>query len=586
MKLKLNRKYYLPSHMQTHWLRKNKSSKWPRIVCFWDTEAKRIKTTYGEKQVFTLGVYEIWDFKNAELLYRGISDDAYNFLQGLTNAVSYHLKKKRVRRAILVSHNISYDLSLSQALKILPELGWQEKEFAIDNRAKWMRFTNEKKQSLVFIDSFSWLPVPLQIIGNYLGIEKPPLPKGRKKLIERCWADVNILTHGMFRIWKFAESEDWGNFAFTAAGQVWNLWRHKYMGDKSVLVHNNAKIRDVERFAYHAGRSEAFRLGKVENVIEIDIDKAYLTVCEEDPMPVVFIGSVKGRVRKNENTRCMYRIKADVPELNLPPTPCRVDDRVIWPVGKFETIIWDNELELAEQLGVNCEIKETYVYKAERTWEGVCKYLREKLEETDDQLLTVFLKHCSRALAGKSAVHFARWREGESRRPGSRRLLVGDTWWETSPTDQYEGENSIPAMLSAVAAGTRVRLYKGLQLLEPWLVACDTDGVIIKDTPKSRQTANTLFGWKVKKEWKELFIINDRSWVGDVQVKTPGVPKAKHWELGDGQVVLFGEAWKNLGAAITDHVEIHKGSWTLKVESTRREVEGKKTKPIVLDHSS
>src|SRR5271154_4038533 len=157
--------------VRAHYIRKNEQARIPqRFVCL-DAEADRKFDSKGETQTWSLavGAFMTWP-KNRPV---EISTSRFSTPLDLWSAISDFTRKGR--RTVVYAHNLNYDLRISQALSLLPKLGWTLVDMRLDGRGSWSKWTREKA-SMNLCDSASIFPVSLDILGKTLGIPKLPLP--------------------------------------------------------------------------------------------------------------------------------------------------------------------------------------------------------------------------------------------------------------------------------------------------------------------------------------------------------------------------------------------------------------------------
>src|SRR6516165_11608251 len=156
-----------------HFIRPNHANRYPRrIVCF-DTEANIRTSKQYEKQTFKLAVAS-FDQLDPDTL-EAVKSEQMAFVEPLP-LWEWIASKATVRRRVIVfAHNLSYDMRISDALRILYGLGFELTFLTLDSNRTVARFAKGGR-SLVLVDLASWFPTTLEKLGTYYGLKKTPLP--------------------------------------------------------------------------------------------------------------------------------------------------------------------------------------------------------------------------------------------------------------------------------------------------------------------------------------------------------------------------------------------------------------------------
>jgi len=94
----------------------------------------------------------------------------------------------------VVAHNLSYDLALTRVLLILLRRGWRLTRHNLASDAPWAMLKRGTVR-MRLVDSWSWLPEPLQSLAQRLGQTKLELPRVDGPIgdwLARCQTDVAI----------------------------------------------------------------------------------------------------------------------------------------------------------------------------------------------------------------------------------------------------------------------------------------------------------------------------------------------------------------------------------------------------------
>ncbi len=271
------------------------------------------------------------------------------------------------RRTVLWFHNASYDLRILAAFAELPALGFELDWCNLDRDVSVATFRG-KRGTLVIADTWTWLAKPLEQVGAMVGVPKPRLPReddSDAAWLARCEADVRITKAAVDELLAFAEQQHLGNWQPSGAGMGYATWRHKFLHHK-VLVHDDKPAIDAEREAMHAGRAEAWWHGKVPKgpFSEFDMHMAYCRIAAECDVPIrLYAHDPKPSKKVHDWAMEHWGILARVTvRTQTPVVPCHHDGRVIWPVGEFDTVLWQPELELLRAAGGSYKVHDQWRY--------------------------------------------------------------------------------------------------------------------------------------------------------------------------------------------------------------------------------
>lgn len=574
-----------------HWLRANKLSRMPRChICF-DSEAVVAESVNGEVQTFRCAVavhdHQTDKGKPHQAPEWGTFDSPRALWEWVT------ARCLPGRRTVLVAHNIGYDLRVCDAFRILPALGWECVAVRLDSGQSWAQWRNGKR-SLSMVDSMSWVNLSLAKIAGAMGMSKVDLPEqsgSPEAWVERCTRDVVILRSFWRRVLDWLESADMGNWKPTGAGQGWAAFRHRWLTHR-VLCHDDPRAREAEREAAWSGRCEAWRWGVLDGGPwdEWDLSAAYAHVARDTELPTVLLGHMGPRSteralegRTGRATLVRARVTTDVPIV-----PTRGDRGILWPVGTFESWLWDCEVALARDNGARVEALHGFDYRTApllRDWgDWVLGVLSAPDAETDP-IVRAIVKGWSRSLIGRFGARWTSWDEwGEPQGPdvtlswlidgrtgeGRRLLRLGDRM--TVEGDANDAPDSAVSVMSYVMAVGRVRLWRvmvgaGLDRL----AYVDTDGVVVDPGGSASLALADMPGLRLKSRWLEMEVLGPRQFVVDGCLRASGVPRRA---TRTGPRTWDGEVWRGLGSSLAhgepDRVRISRRRWTLTGTDNRR----------------
>lgn len=137
--------------------------------------------------------------------------------------------------------------------------------------------------------------------------------------------------------------------ATTIASQAQKIFR-TYLKDpiyQPSIEHNN-----LCREAAHGGRTEIFKpIGY--DITEYDVNSLYPSVMRDNFFPS---GKSYGCSSYKKDKLGVYRVRVTAPEMHLPIIPCKHDDKLLFPVGTFESVITSVELDYALKFGYKFQV--------------------------------------------------------------------------------------------------------------------------------------------------------------------------------------------------------------------------------------
>lgn len=454
------------------------------------------------------------------------------------------------RRCVLWGYDLATQLRVSGALYALPEFGWTLDNIVLERASGWARFTDDKR-SLLCVDIRSWAPVEFGYIAHDIedvtqslrGFKAGPdyLPAKHK------WR-VSIIRDAALQILEWIEAEGLGPFRPTGSGQSYVAYRRRFMSHK-LLVHDDLRRLEAERVAMHTGRCEAWQHGKLTHgpYVEYDMHAAYCTIARDCDVPTVAVGEVRRpTLRGLVGALGTHAVLAHVTvTTDVPCVPTRMDGRTVWPVGTFNTWLWDPELNLALDYASKIEVHHVYKYHRAPALAKFAEWVLGNMAGQTQIYGTIpqrVLKHWSRCLVGRMGLRYRTWqRFGTSDEPDLRLVTYIDADAGTSTdllcagkdrfilTDMVESAESLPQIPSWVMSECRRRLWWAMGNSGMGnLVYCDTDSLIIvgeREFWDEREYARWLSdGWTRKGTYRRMTIHGPRNYTADSDRHVAGLP--------------------------------------------------------------
>lgn len=551
-----------------HWIRPNEASRLPRRHIVFDCEARRDRTGGGEVQSWLCAVASFDHQHDKSRKPAPTEWGRFDIPEALWAWVDDRTRPRY--RTVVVAHNLAYDLRISRALSILPERGWALRGIRIDGDGSWATWRRADR-NLTMVDTLSWFPTSLANVGRAVGIDKPRLPDTSTltpKVWERCETDVRILRAAWLRTLGWLEAEDMGNWRISGAGQAWAAWRHRWYTHK-VLIRSDAAHRVTERESIWTGRTEAWRWGQLKGgpFTEWDFAHAYASICRDHDLPRGYRGRVsRPSLRTFRSAVRHYAVLARVTVTTDTPTlPARSPEGICWPVGRFSTVVWGDELAAALDDGADVTFDELWTYDRApvlRAWgEWVCDLLDRPRDEVDP-VVRLVVKHWSRALVGRTGMRWSSWTP-YGRAPSSDvvlRRLVGPAAGESSRLlqlgrDLYvngvqaDGADACPMILAAVAGLTRMRLWSAMQAAGLEHVAyVDTDGLLVDAEGSRALERASIVDLRAKAVHRSATVLGPRQLVLGATLRAAGV-RAAAVRVGRQRWAM--DVWRQLSTSLS-----------------------------------
>ena len=577
----------------THWIRPNHQCRIPKRHVVFDTESKSVfrGTTEIQSWRMAAAIRFRHGLKTGDQAEACVFQSAGDLWQWVTDFC------RPETRTVVWAHNLGYDIRISEALSILPTLGWRLEWCNLDRNVSSMTWRSERG-TLCFADTWTWLPMKLEQLAPSVGMRKlalPPDTASHARWEKYCMRDAEITYRIVGELLDYIRTEDLGNWQPTGAGMAYATWRHRFLTHR-VLVHNNMELLQAERAAMHTGRAEAWRHGRLDTGIwsEVDMRNDYIRIAAECAMPCK-VKYHTGRISGHDYSSLVdtYRVLGHcVVRTDLPVVPHHTGQRTIWPVGTFKTWLWDTEINALMSEGAEVRIVDSYAYTRApilRDWAQWILSITGPDGENISPVVRTWAKHCGRALIGRIALRAPSWEpygENPTHDTGISYLIDGPTGvvhrlmhiggQTLIETARTEGRDSLPQVTGWIMAECRVRLWQAMRQAGLDEVAhTDTDSLIVSqaglDALRAAQGARWGTHWQVKGAWRRLIVYGPRNYrVGQAR-KVAGIPRGADEVLPN---VFKGERWSSvstdLEAGAHNRVTIETGTWEMRSPDFRR----------------
>lgn len=401
----------------------------------------------------------------------------------------------------LWAHNLGFDLGTTRLPVHLPRMGWQWTMGVVTGDTPWMRWKKGNK-SLTAVDSFSHLPTSLAKIGDRIGKPKLSMPAFDAPTAE--WdvyrhRDVEILRDAVLEYMGWWDRERLGNLSVSGPASGWNVFRHTTKG-LQVRINTDKDVRTWSRAAIYGGRRTSWRIGDLGKGpwVEIDIQRAHLSLCRNELIPTGVYGWVNGLTPDHG---LLHSEKAGViadcvVKTEIPRYPLLTDSGVLTPVGTFKTRLAGPELAEAAKRGELVSIGRALAVSLGRPMQEWGNWVENGLTqglETLPPTALLAMKGWSRTVIGKWASRTSRevlrypWPDdgwsvetGYYNDPGVPATTIYASGEARTFIRDQEGHDSFPAAYAWITSLMRCLLQRLLNKIRPeHLVACNTDSVVV-----------------------------------------------------------------------------------------------------------
>lgn len=482
-----------------HYLRPNERNWTPAACIFLDTEARVI--TPGDTEVLSL---RLWcaRYVDRRTRKRITARHVTSWGRTQTDLVRWVEQVCRNRDSVhLYCHNLAFDLVTTRLPLQLASRGWTVSDASIGGRSPWMRLARGRL-SLTLLDSGSWLPVPLQDIGERLGIPKPALPAEddtEAAWLSRCGHDVDILATAMLDLMGWWDRERLGNWSLSGPATGWNAMRHAPNHER-VVIDPDPEAVERDRPYVHGGRRGVWIIGErsAGPFYELDFRAAYPSIAAAMPHPVgraypfdslPLDDEVLDTDRWGVTARCLIATQTA-------RWPLRVAEGTWYPVGTFWADLAGPDIAEAARLGALVRIGPGEAHRLApfmAPWARWCLRVQDGVEPGAPAVAQIAAKAWGRSVIGKWAAHgFTRQHYGpapgagwgyepgwdhDTQTAGGWVDIAGERFWTCSAGTV---ENGYPAVLAWVESEVRVRLNRVIAAIgEAAVLQCDTDGLIV-----------------------------------------------------------------------------------------------------------
>lgn len=442
----------------------------------------------------------------------------YNYTKVLYSVKDFitEFSSDRYKGKTLFAHNAEFDL-----LTIFGNVYTQVDNQAIFNN----KFISAKYGHLTFADSLNIYPSSVEKIGELLGLPKIENTKVKNEGLTKenmtkadekyCIRDCKIVFNALLQMF-----EEIGTIRITISSLSMFMFRNKYLPTDIQF----SEMVDEFYHSYYGGRTEAFFIGKIKADV-YDINSMYPYVMVNTMFPdikrlkkeikvdlkyllyliTVYEGCAKVTVRHKETYFGYLPVRMKVNK----------NEKLVFPVGVFESVLNFNELRFALQEGVIEILKVDYVVYANPVESPFIDFINDvykKRQQTESLLQKTIYKLLMNSLYGRFAMRmkltttyyddipFHIIKEFQDCEKFYDLKIFNqernDCFLMTENEQMKASFYSIPVFSSYITSEARILLLKNLlQNEKNNVVYCDTDSIFLSGNFDG-DCSDTLGSWK------------------------------------------------------------------------------------------
>ena len=471
---------------RNHFIKANHSTRLPLRMIWVDTEAVNEAGEIGagvQRLTFGVAIYERYADKDS---LKHVENDRLRFTDPEDFWLWVQSKTDPKSVTWVMAHNWNYDAGILNTSVILPGLGYELGKY-INGKPPLIVTWKMRGSNLKMIDTLNYFPGSVASIGKSVGLPKLDMPAVNAPASDwddYAWRDVEVIRLAFLGLRDFIREQDLGVMQVTLASQAMNAYRHRFMPEK-LLCHDHDKALELEREAFHGGRTEAFWRGEVEGPLyKLDVNSHYPAVMQSEPVGFHFEGYFptfnkawwdKAR-RENKSLVARVLVKTDEPAYGIV-----YENKLVFPVGTFWVALTTPEIDYAIKQGHILKVGAFAVHRRAVLFKDYIEYfyaLRLEYKKAGNGTMDYMAKCLINSLFGKFGQSGRKWKESElydwplewplgsegyieseGDNPEIVRIRQRLGRVQVLDTDG-ESENSIPLISAEITAYGRIRLWE------------------------------------------------------------------------------------------------------------------------------
>lgn len=538
----------------SHILKPNMKSEYPRNILFFDTETTEKPEDEETELVLKLGSACFWRREHSHNKERKIWRD-FTTPEQFWSFVDECVDQKQ--KIYLVAHNVSFDFRVLKGFDYMRNNGFITRKLIYNGTSNIWEF-RKGTITISVLDNMNFFKSSLKILGDSIGVPKLEMPTDDDvKLLEYCRNDVQVMIRAWEILFTFLKENDLGNFSKTIASQALSSYRHRFM-KTPIYIHTWEHAIKLERESYHGGRTECFFIGQGTHppYYLLDVNSMYPSVMRELEYPTKIIGSAVGcSISEMQALLQEFCVTARVVLDTREPVFCtKKNNRLIFPVGRFETVLTTRELIYALENSYIAEIQDYCTYEKGILFKNYVDFFYNKrleYKKTNNEAFNYICKLFLNSLYGKFGQRnefYETIQEDANAEDGifeyydinqeryvKERRINGKI--ERS-TGLKEGYDSFVAIAAHITADARMKLWQYFKLAGTENVFyCDTDSMIVNTQGYTNSQAfikKDLGALSLKESSDKMIIKGAKDYEFGDEVVIKGIRKDAV-QLGEGE---------------------------------------------------
>lgn len=498
-------------------------------------------------------------------------------------------------------HDLQWTARVSGMLEHLTAMDWRLDAFALNPGSSWMVW-RRGRCTIKVADLMSVWPHGLDRLGAWFGIGRKEMPNASASW--QAWDSYttrnrDIMVRALESYMSWVQDNELGTLAVTGNSQAWKAYRRRFL-THPVLAHHDEALLDMERRAMWTGRCEAYWRGSLlrEVVDEWDFTMAHNGIAASTPLPTMPLHPLASDALpefwfRHPNYAVLAEVEVDT---DVPCIPMARNGSILWPVGRFRTVLWSPELRIALDECTSVRLVRGWAYRTELCLGGWADWVTARME-ADDYAVPPWekdiLKRWSNIIVGRFGMRYPKWRrvgrsdqatlsaatltDGTGADLGAIVQIGHDVWEQSGWTLPHD---HAPAITGYVMSTMRAKMWELSQHIhQEALLYMDTDSILVPDHYRSTMDLITRHGdfqgLRLKRSWEGLSIYGPRQLVTGDAVRVSGLPKLAE-RLGRNE--FEGEVTESLLEALKSgrmgHVHSVARQWKIEGEDTRRQGTG------------
>lgn len=556
-------------------LRVPKEKQYPTALLFLDTETHEDEIDANTHQLNFASGCIIFDEIDGNMHPIKREATELNTIDDFYIMLEFYLKS--YKKITVFAHNLGFDLRVLYAFHRLSGTEYLTRAPIINQRI-FIWSVRTKDRLVHFIDTANLGVSSVEQLGNDIGLPKLEIDFSDFTLGEMkqyCYRDCEIIEKFVLDYLKFLSDNSLGGFCSTLASQALHSYLYRFY-DNNLFHHNIKSITDFEKQAYHGGRTEMFRYGKLpkDDYHILDINSMYASIMCDYNLPYKISAYREGdKVSLSDKLlSTKYIIAECIVKTQEQCYPYVIDGFLCFPVGVFTTVLHDEEIRHAVSANHLVRINRFAAYDKDKIFSKYANFFlnertRNKIEGNESYSL--ISKLFSNSLYGKVAQRryirrkidtvpdelFGRIPYTNHINGRTGQIII----WNGSVIDEFTDGYSTHTELftaGAITANGRMMLNNIRSMADiEHVFYCDTDSIMTDNTGLSNLSAMIDASHpgllKIEKSAQNVEIFGPKDYIFGNKAKTKGI-KESAIRLKDGRFEQWNfqsvKAWLRDGA--------------------------------------